>query len=98
MGEICLRTVVVASRRQVSCDLLDEVALLHLDSGVYYGLDPVGGRVWHLIREPARVADLRDRLLAEYEVEPGRCESDLLALLGRLAAEGLVEVKSEDAL
>jgi hypothetical protein len=33
--------------------------------------------------------------LQEYDVEPGRCESDLLALLQKLLAEGLIELKSE---
>jgi hypothetical protein len=31
--------------------------------------------------------------LEEYEVEPERCERDLLVLLQRLATEGLVEVE-----
>jgi hypothetical protein len=32
--------------------------------------------------------------LEEYEVEPEHCERDLLALLRRLADEGLVEVRN----
>jgi hypothetical protein len=31
--------------------------------------------------------------MAEYEVEPERCEADLLALLEKLRAEGLIEVR-----
>ncbi len=27
-----------------------EIVLLHLESGVYFGLDPVGARAWQLIR------------------------------------------------
>ena len=30
---------------------------------------------------------------AEYEVEPARCERDLLVLLGELAAAELIEVR-----
>jgi hypothetical protein len=84
----------VAAKDQVSSDLGGEVAILDLKAGVYYGLDAVGARIWSLIQEPITVNEIRDILLEEYEVEPERCEHDLLALLRRLADEGLVEVRN----
>lgn len=87
-------SIVVASRNQVSCDLKGEAAVLNLKNSVYYGLESVGAFVWNLVQRPRSVAELRDALLQEYDVEPGRCESDLLALLEKLLAEGLIEVKS----
>lgn len=41
--------------------------------------------------------EVRDILLQKYEVEPDRCECDLLALLEELATEGLIEIKDEIA-
>jgi hypothetical protein len=87
-------STVVAAKDQVSSDLGGEVAILDLKAGVYYGLDAVGARIWSLIQEPITVNEIRDILLEEYEVEPERCEHDLLALLRRLADEGLVEVRN----
>lgn len=87
-------STVVAAKDQVSSDLGGEVAILDLKAGVYYGLDAVGARIWSLIEEPRTVNEIRDILLEEYDVEPERCERDLLALLRRLADEGLVEVRS----
>jgi hypothetical protein len=84
---------VVAAKDQVSSDLGGEVAILHLNAGVYYGLDAVGARVWDLIQEPKTVEEVRDVIVGEYEVAPDRCESDLIALLQRLADEGLIEVE-----
>ena len=92
---VSTNSTVVATRDQVSSDLKGEVAILDLKAGVYYGLDAVGARIWHLLQEPKTVDQLRDALLEEYDVEADRCERDLLALLQRLADEGLVEV--EDA-
>ncbi len=73
----------------------DEVAILHLKAGIYYGLDGVGARVWSLIREARAVREIREVLVSEYEVDPDRCESDLITLLQRLADEGLIEVRNE---
>ena len=92
---ITKHSVVEAASGQVSSDLGEELAILDLEAGVYYGLDAVGARIWHLIEKPRTVSDIRDILLEEYDVEHERCERDLLALLRSLADEGLVEVKYE---
>ena len=83
----------MAAKDQVSSDLGGEVAILDLKAGVYYGLDAVGAQIWSLIQEPRTVNEIRNILLEEYEVEPERCERDLLVLLQRLADEGIIEVE-----
>jgi hypothetical protein len=87
------RSVVVAAEGQVSCDLAGEVAILDVKSGIYYGLNAIGGRIWNLIQEPRMVSEVCQTLLEEYEVEPKRCEHELLVLLQELAAKGLIEVQ-----
>lgn len=83
---------VVASQNPVSANLAGEAVILDPDSGMYYGLNEVGARVWELIQDPKTVDEIRDALLTEYEVEPERCERDLFALLQNLADKGLVEI------
>lgn len=85
-------TRVVAARDQVSVEVEGEAVILSLADGVYYGLDPVGARVWTLLEAPCTVAELRDAVVAEWEVDAPTAERDLLALLEALAARGLVEV------
>ncbi len=86
-------STVVAAKDQTSADLADEVVILDLKSGTYYGLDAVGSRIWSLIQEPRTVSDIRDILLEEYEVAFDRCEREILTLLQELAARRLIEVK-----
>ena len=86
-------TVVVASAEQISCPLGEEAAILNLKNSVYYGMNPVGARVWELLKQPKSVSELRDVLLDEYEVEHERCAQDLLELLHKMRAEGLIEVR-----
>ena len=90
---LSVQSIVVAAKDQVSCDLGGEAAILSIRNGVYYGLDPVGAQIWNLLQEPHRVAEIREAVLREYEVEPERCERDLIVLLEKLLVEGLIEVK-----
>ena len=87
------RSVVVAAKDQVSCDLAGEAAILNIKSGVYYGLDPVGARIWTLMQQPRAVAEIQNTITGEYDVEPDRCARDLAGLLDKLLDEGLIEVK-----
>lgn len=88
-------SVVVAAKDQVATDLAGEVVILDLKSETYYSLNSVGARIWALIQEPTRPDQIRDTILAEYEVEPDRCQRDILALLQDMAARGLVEIEHE---
>ncbi|HET6762131.1 MAG TPA: PqqD family peptide modification chaperone [Longimicrobiaceae bacterium] len=87
-----LDTVVRAGTEQVAAEVEDEVVILNLRDDVYYGLSLVGRRIWELVQQPRTLRDLRDTLLAEYEVDPAECERDLRDLLDDLARRGLVEV------
>jgi hypothetical protein len=90
-------TLVVAAKDQVSCDLAGEAAILNIKNGVYYGLDPVGARIWSLMQQPRAVGEIQNTIVDEYDVEPERCSHDLLGLLEKLLSEGLIEVKDGSA-
>jgi Coenzyme PQQ synthesis protein D (PqqD) len=94
---LSFHTIVVAAPEQVSCPLGEEAAILNLKNSVYYGMNPVGARVWELLKQPKSVGELRDILLEEFEVDQERCGTDLLALLGTLQGEGLIEVRGATA-
>ena len=91
------RSIVVASKDQLASDIGGETVILGLSAGRYYGVDAVGARIWQLIQKPTAVADVKQTIVSEYEVDPELCEADLLQLLERMVDAGLVEVRSESA-
>jgi hypothetical protein len=90
---LTLDSIVAASRSQVSSDLAGEKVILGIESGMYYGLKGVGARIWDLLAEPRAVSEIRDTIASEYDVATDRAEADLLALLGRLLDEKLIEIR-----
>lgn len=90
---LTLASTVVATRDQASCALGEEAVILDMAGGVYFGLNQVGARIWELLKTPRRVQSIRDELLAEYEVDAGACEQDLLRVLEEMRSAGLVEVR-----
>ena len=87
----------MTSRVRVNDDVLfqelqGEAVLLNLKSGVYFGLDPVGTRIWQLFAEHEVLGEIAQTIVAEYDVAEDRCSADLLALVGDLERQGLVAV------
>ena len=85
----------MATRVRVSDEVLfqelqGEAVLLNLDSGVYFGLDPVGTRIWQLIIEKEQLLEVTRSMVAEFDVSEEKCAEDLFALVAKLEKQGLV--------
>jgi hypothetical protein len=81
----------------ISADVLfreldTEAVLLNLKTGVYFGLNPVGTRVWQLLAEHRALGRVLEIMLDEYDVERGVLEQDLLDLSRQLRTAGLCDV------
>ena len=74
--------------------LQDEMVLLNLHTGVYFGLNAVGARMWQLIQahQNTPLNEVLDALVDEYDVPPDRCAGDLLTLVTRLEENRLLEI------
>jgi hypothetical protein len=96
-ASLSVHSIVVAASEQVSCPLGEESAILSLKNSVYYGMNPVGTRVWNLLKQPRSIEEMRDTLLREYEVDAELCERDLLNLLEKMRSEGLIEVRGAES-
>lgn len=74
----------------------EETVILHLESGTYYGLDPVGARIWQLIVEGKNLGEVCGVMIDEYEVEQVQIERDVLDLACELEAKKLVRQAAPD--
>lgn len=68
----------------------DETVILDLRSGTYFGLDPVGARIWQLMGEGKTLAEICSVMLDEYEVSRADLERDTMNLVEELSAQELI--------
>jgi hypothetical protein len=85
-------TRVVASRNQVSTNVSGEAVILGMNDSIYYGLDPVGARIWALVQQPTSLGAVVHTLTAEYDVTAERALVDLVSLAGSLLERDLLEI------
>jgi hypothetical protein len=74
----------------------DEVVLLNLDSGEYFGLNEVGARIWVLSSKGRSLGSILKDILERYEVEAEDLIRDVMTFLHQLEEEGLVSIVQED--
>lgn len=89
----------MASRKSglIEAEVDGEMVALHVENGTCYGFNGTATRIWAMLGEPKRVSELRDALLAEYDVDPETCRTQLIELLRELERDGLVELQSAPA-
>jgi hypothetical protein len=97
MSRPTLASVVTVGPDVTFRDLDGEIVILNLETGVYFGLDKVGARIWRLIEDHGSLAAVLAALRAEYDASPAVLERDLLDLVDVLCAKGLARVAATPA-
>jgi hypothetical protein len=95
MNQISLKTIVKRNPKLVSSDIDGEKVMMSVENGEYFGLDPVGSRIWELIENPIRVDKLIELLINEFDVAQEQCEADSIEFLLQLLEKNLLLIIPE---
>lgn len=90
------QTLVIPEENVVASNLAEEMVLLDINAGTYYGLNEVGARVWQMIQHTRRVDKIHEMLLDAYDVDPARCKKDLVDLLQSMHARQLIRLEQPE--
>lgn len=79
-----------ASESVVSADLDGETVLLNVETGVYFGLDPVGTEIWKVLEKGATEDDVVTRLGEIFDVDAVQLREDVREFVSLLQEKQLV--------
>lgn len=70
----------IQSKQVVQSKIDDEVVMMDIESGFYFGLNSVASIIWELLKDGKTVDELADFLITEYDVNRKQCleETDIL--------------------
>lgn len=88
--QISLATRVRRSNDLLATEVEGEMMMMDPEQGLYFGLDPIGTDIWKRMADPVLVADLVADLADDYLAPVAQVQRDVLALLSRMAAHGLI--------
>lgn len=90
---ITFREKIAVPKHVLIRQIEEESVLLNLENERYFGLDPVGTRMWTVLTSSDSVQAAFETLLAEYDVAAEQLRENLQTLLGELQTNGLIEVR-----
>ena len=90
-SEITLHTTIQRKINLVSSKIDNEIVMMSVENGEYYGLDEIGSRIWEIIEQPITTEYLILMLMEEFEVNREDCEKDTFEFLHDLRAKMLLE-------
>jgi hypothetical protein len=93
MGKITVQTIVLRNPKMVTSNIDDEIVMMSVDNGEYYGLDEIGSRIWALLENPISVQQLISALMDEFEVEEETCHTDTLDFINDLFEKKLISIQ-----
>jgi hypothetical protein len=93
MSEIDFDTQIIRAEGFTTAPVQNELMMLNVEQGAYYSLDPIAAEIWNMLESPTSVNQIIKQLLLRYEVTLERCQEDVLAFLGEMHSNGMIQLK-----
>jgi hypothetical protein len=84
-------TVIQRKAGVIQTTVDQDIVMVSIDTGNYYGVSSVARDIWEAIEQPIRIGDLINRLVAAYDIEFDVCAKETLSFLETLRAEKLLQ-------
>lgn len=85
-------SVVQRSDDVVAAPVREELVLMSVPSGEYFGTSGVGAWLWERLEQPVAVRDLCEGLQGVYDVDAATCRREVLHFLNDLHEHGMLSV------
>jgi hypothetical protein len=82
--------VYIQNKEIIQSKIGDEVVMLDMDSGYYFGLNSVASVIWALMENEISFDLLIDALMTKFEVERSVCESDTQELIDQMLEKKII--------
>ncbi len=83
-------TLITRSSGVLAAAVRDEMVMMDIESGRYYGLDDIGSDIWRRLEQPRRFGELVDMLAGDYDADRGVIAEDVRKLLALMARHNVV--------
>jgi hypothetical protein len=91
MSSKILESTILQRKEEIVQSKIDnEIVMMDIVNGEYYGLNTIASHIWELIEIPLSVKALIAHLRREYEVDENQCKKEVEKLLTEMIAHNLI--------
>ena len=74
-------------------ELDDEMIIMDMNSGRYFGLNETGAKIWSLLNDHHNIGTIINLLHDEYEISKEKCKKEVIAFIQDILDKGLINVE-----
>jgi hypothetical protein len=82
----------IQNKKVIQSRIGDEVVMLDMDSGFYFGLNSVASIIWGKLEKAKSFEEVVNELLEEYKIDRQTCENDTRVFLDQLFEKNIVKL------
>lgn len=71
----------------------DEIVMMSIKNGQYYGLDDIATSIYEIIETPVTFNELVKKLLDSFDIDENTCRKDVEAFLLQLESKEIVTIE-----
>jgi hypothetical protein len=86
----------IQNRQVVQSKIGDEVVMLDMESGYYFGLNSIASVIWNMMQNAVTVEEIVAQLLTEYAVQESQCMAETQELIGRMLEHKIITCVTGD--
>lgn len=90
MSSLPSTRLVIRSPDLIAAGIDDDLVMMSVEQGQYYGITGVGSHVWELLADPISIERIIQSICHEYDIDEATCSADLIAFIEELMRMGLV--------
>ena len=79
----------------LSSKIDDEIVMMSIDHGKYYGLDSIGSRIWELLDQTRTLTEIIEILTKEFDVSKEQCSQDCYSFINDLIKKKIIFVRHD---
>jgi hypothetical protein len=81
----------IQNKKVIQSKIGDEVVMLDMDSGFYFGLNSVASIIWGKLEKEVSFDEIISDLLNEYNIDKLTCENETKIFLDQLLTKNIIK-------
>lgn len=88
--ELNSETLIARNKGVLANKVGDEVVMMDMEKGKYFGVNKTGSYIWQLLEQPATIGELCDRLVADFGISKEQCTNELKPFIEQMQKENII--------
>ncbi len=87
-------TKYIQNKKVIQSAIGEEVVMLDIDSGFYFGLNSVASIIWRKLEKEISLEEIISELLEDYNIDEVTCENETRIFLNQLLEKNIIKLVS----